>query len=406
VSVGRVLLTTDVVGGVWDFSTTLAAELVGRGSHVILLALGEPSADQRRQASQAGAELVAEPLRLEWMQDSQADVAATQHLLADLVKALRPDVVHANQFAAACVAAPVVLTLHSDVLSWRKWTLGAQPRNTPGGQAADGAAKAADGQARRGAGKPAGGQAPGGAQNAPAGEWSEPAEVPAEWQPYAALVRQALARADAVVAVSRFLAGEVQTLYGTAREIEVIPNGWPAPAESPWPRHNQTLVAGRLWDAAKNVRSALDARPPGARVLLAGEQRHPETGGLADVPEGVEMLGFVPRDRLDSLLRETRIYLSAARYDPFGLLPLQAALNGCALLLSDIPSYREMWGDSAAFFETEQLSTRWQWLLEDDAACTRLARQARQRALERYAPERMAERYLEVYARVAAGVAV
>ena len=33
---------------------------------------------------------------------------------------------HANQFAAACatVEVPVVLTVHSDVLSWHRWTLG------------------------------------------------------------------------------------------------------------------------------------------------------------------------------------------------------------------------------------------------------------------------------------------
>jgi glycosyltransferase involved in cell wall biosynthesis len=336
----------------------LARELVGRGTQVVLLALGEPSADQRRQASQAGAELVAEPLRLEWMQESQRDVDATQRLLVELVAALRPDLVHANQFAAACVPAPVVLTLHSDVLSWRKWTLGSM-------------------------------------------------EVPAGWQPYVDLVRHALARADAVVSVSEFLAGEVQSLYGTRREIEVIPNGWPAAAEPPAAtRGKQTLIAGRLWDAAKNIRLALDARPARAQVLLAGEQRHPETGGLAEVPGGVEALGFVRRERLDELLAQSRVYLSPARYDPFGLLPLQAALAGCALLLSDIPSYREVWGDAAVFFQPDQLPERWQWLLEDDEACARLAARARGRALARYSSGQLVERYLELYARVAAGVAV
>jgi glycosyltransferase involved in cell wall biosynthesis len=357
VTLARVLLTTDVIGGVWDFSVSLARELAVRGTEVVLLALGEPSPDQQQQARQASAELIAEPLRLEWMQDSQADVTATQRLVSRLVAELRPDVVHANQFAAACGSAPVVLTLHSDVLSWRRWTLGAEG-------------------------------------------------VPPEWRAYVALVRQALARADAVVAVSGFLAREVQALYAASRAIEVIPNGWPAPAEPHHaPRKNQTLVAGRAWDAAKNVRLALDSRPPGATVVLAGEQRHPESGGLAELPADVEALGFVPRQQLDRLLSQTRIYLSAARYDPFGLLPLQAALAGCALLLSDIPSYREVWGDAAAFFEPRELRERWHWLLEDDPACASLAARARQRALERYSPARMAEGYREVYARVAAGVA-
>ena len=40
----HILLTTDVVGGVWDFCLALASELhVQRAARVTLLALGEPS---------------------------------------------------------------------------------------------------------------------------------------------------------------------------------------------------------------------------------------------------------------------------------------------------------------------------------------------------------------------------
>ena len=38
-----------------------------------------------------------------------------------------------------------------------------------------------------------------------------------------------------------------------------------------------------------------------------------------------------------------------ARYEPFGLSPLEAALAGCALVLGDIPSLREVWGDAALY---------------------------------------------------------
>ena len=93
-----------------------------------LIALGEPSSAQVNQAREADVRLIAEPLKLEWMQDCQADVRRTRELIARLVDDLRPDVLHANQFAAACaeVHVPLVLTLHSDVLSWQRWTLGAQ----------------------------------------------------------------------------------------------------------------------------------------------------------------------------------------------------------------------------------------------------------------------------------------
>jgi glycogen synthase len=353
----HVLLTTDVVGGVWDFATSLADGLVSRErAQVTLLALGDPSTQQRAHARSIGVDLVAEPLRLEWMQDSAVDVLATQALVERLVHDLRPDVVHANQFAAVCASTclevPVLLTLHSDVLSWRRWTLASS-------------------------------------------------EVPPEWQAYSALVRAALAQADRVVAVSHFLAREVAELYDCARAIDVIHNGWPSAPLAPAERRG-TLLAGRIWDDAKNIRLAAEAArgwDPGD-VLLAGEHRHPD-GGQAGVPPPLRALGFVPLATLLERLRRTRVYLSPARYDPFGLLPLQAAVSGCALLLSDIPSYRELWDGAAAFFDptnAEDLRNTWQSLLSAPERVTALAHGARSRALEQYAPQRMLDAYSSTYA--------
>src|SRR5207248_5998583 len=114
VSRPSILLTTDLLGGVWDFALALASALAGQ---VLLLALGEPSAAQCA-AAQAVAETVFAPLKLEWMHDSAADVQQTQQLVRDLVRQHKPEVVHANQFAIACadLDVPVVLTTHSDVL--------------------------------------------------------------------------------------------------------------------------------------------------------------------------------------------------------------------------------------------------------------------------------------------------
>ena len=125
-SAPRILLTTDVVGGVWDACLTLGREL-SRDSDVTLLALGTPSAWQSEEAGRAGIALRSEALKLEWMADSADDVERTRALVRDVARELRVDIVHANQFAAACadLDIPVVLTLHSDVLSWRRWTLGA-----------------------------------------------------------------------------------------------------------------------------------------------------------------------------------------------------------------------------------------------------------------------------------------
>ena len=352
----HILLTTDVVGGVWDFCLTLAAGLRASGDEATLLAIGTPSADQRRSADGADCQLVHAPLKLEWMADAAGDVNATRSLVAEVVRDVHADVLHANQFAAACasVDVPVVLTVHSDVLSWRHWTLRAS-------------------------------------------------DTPAEWRPYAALVQEGVGAADEVVAVSRFLADEVRLLYAVDRRIDVIPNGWPVGgAPHAAERERATLVAGRVWDAAKNVALVAEAARgwDAGAVYLAGETAHPD-GGRVEAPSPLQPLGFLPRGELDAWLDRVRIYVSAARYDPFGLLPLQAALHGCALLLSDIPSYREVWGDAACYFrsdDADDLRRQWRQLLGQPPRSS-----GRDRAVAHYSAERMVEAYRTLYASRAPG---
>lgn len=358
----RVLLTTDVVGGVWDFATTLGRGLLPLGYDVTLLCIGEPSAAQRDSASEAHLNVVSAPLRLEWMAGGLDNLESTQRLVAETALQIRADVVHANEFGtlSAPLAQPTVLTLHSDVLTWRAWTLGDRT-------------------------------------------------LPHEWRAYADVVKSALRHADSVVAVSAFLAAAVRTTYGAERSIDVIHNGWQAgPSQPLSATRTGTLLAGRIWDAAKNIPLAAEA----ARgwevgpVLVAGAQEHPD-GGQADLPAELTPLGYLSRARLDAHLASAAVYLSPARYDPFGLLPLQAALHGCALLLSDLPSYREVWGDAAAYFPSDDaagLRSVWQRVLESAELRGQLARRACARA-QRFTAARMAQSYAELYAHAARRVA-
>ncbi|MDQ3809304.1 MAG: glycosyltransferase, partial [Chloroflexota bacterium] len=361
------------IGGVWDFCLTLVQALDAR---VTLLALGPESAEHRQAAARAGADVRFVPLKLEWMQAADRDVRRTREVVRDLVRTLRPDLVHANQFAAALaeIDVPVVLTVHSDVLSWRRWTLGASA-----------------------------------------------ADVPLEWAAYARLVLAALRAADRVVAVSRFLADQVRELYEFDQPIEVVHNGWPAPAchrpssgtggdgANGDGERLGTLLAGRAWDDAKNVGLAAAAAQgwdPGP-VWLAGDLRHPDSDGLQCVEAPVQALGRLSRAELDERLRRAAIYLSPARYDPFGLLPLQAALHGATLLLSDIPSYRELWQGAACFFASDDpidLRDKWGRLLANPAERAKLASAARARAAV-YTPAAMASAYQRLYAGAGRGVA-
>jgi glycosyltransferase involved in cell wall biosynthesis len=77
------------------------------------------------------------------------------------------------------------------------------------------------------------------------------------------------------------------------------------------------------------------------------------------------------------------IFVSTARYEPFGLAVLEAAQAGCALILSDIPTFRELWEGAAIFVQPDddvaiaEAVTR---LAQDADERSRLGKAAQERA--------------------------
>ena len=104
-------------------------------------------------------------------------------------------------------------------------------------------------------------------------------------------------------------------------------------------------------------------------------------------------------------MAEAEIFVSPARYEPFGLAILEAAAAGAALVLADLPSLRELWDGAACFVpsnDSAALRTVLQGLIEDEPARRSLQEAARHRAC-RYGPAPMVARYLEVYVELVAG---
>jgi glycosyltransferase involved in cell wall biosynthesis len=112
--------------------------------------------------------------------------------------------------------------------------------------------------------------------------------------------------------------------------------------------------------------------------------------------------GRVSQSEVASYLARAWIFASPARYEPFGLAALEAGLAGCALVLGDIPSLREVWRDAAVFVspaDDTALAEAIRALERDDALRRELAGRARGRAAE-LTPERMAQAYVSLYERV------
>jgi glycosyltransferase involved in cell wall biosynthesis len=158
------------------------------------------------------------------------------------------------------------------------------------------------------------------------------------------------------------------------------------------------LSSGRVWDEAKNI-ATLDAAAGLVRwpVYVAGATQHPE-GGRHSMRHAVS-IGQLPPADLGGWFSCARIYALPALYEPFGLSILEAALSGCALVLGDIPSLREIWGDAAVFVppaDHEAVAIAINSIAENRSACDDLARRARARAVT-FTTDRMAQSYLSVY---------
>ncbi|MBW8786143.1 MAG: glycosyltransferase, partial [Novosphingobium sp.] len=79
---------------------------------------------------------------------------------------------------------------------------------------------------------------------------------------------------------------------------------------------------------------------------------------------------------------------------PFGLAVLEAAMSGCALVLSDIPTFRELWDGAALLLppdDAQGFAEAVQELVCDFGLRQQMGEAARERA-RRYTAERMAAR--------------
>jgi glycogen(starch) synthase len=308
--IARVLMTTDTIGGVWTFTLELAHQLSKCGTEVVMAALG--GLPNRQQAAEAqdipDLCLLGSDLRLEWMDNPWQDVEVSRRWMVDLEQEYRPDVVHLNSFAHGDLPwqSATILTAHSCVPSW--W---AAVHGSP---------------------------------------------APEQWNRYRSAVTKSLMAVNLVTAPTAAMAATLVENYGLRRsQIEAIHNGRSRHQFCIATKEPFVLTVGRLWDEAKNVAAvARIAEALPWPVYAAGEATYP-SGQTAQF-EGARMLGHLTTIELRSWFSRAAIFALPARYEPFGLSALEAGLSGCALVLGDIPSLREVWGDAALFVPPDDQS--------------------------------------------------
>ena len=350
----RVLLTSDTAGGVWTYTMELARALLAEGVYPVVATVGPaPSPEQRAEAAAAGLTLHSRTGRLPWMEEPWSDLEAAGGWLVELADRERADIVHLSEPVLAPLAwpAPTVAVGHSCVLSWWEAVLG------------------------------------------------EPA--PADWDRYRDAMRRGFDAAGAVVAPSLAMQQALRRHYGVF-DARIVPNGRSPERFPPARKEPFVMTATRLWDRAKNA-ATLDAAAAGlAWPVYAAGDATPPGGGEEACCRSLRLLGRIDSSAVAAWLGRAAMFALPARYEPFGLSTLEAALAGCAMVLGDIDSLRERWDGAAVFVRPDDAATlraAMTALIDDPALRHLLAMRARRRALP-LSPHRMARSYLEIYRRL------
>jgi glycosyltransferase involved in cell wall biosynthesis len=351
----KLLLITDAVGGVWVYSLELARALRTLGIEPVLAVMGPSPTPEQREAAD-GIKLIDTGLPLDWMPGTSADLRHAGEAIARLASREGADLVQtcsATLLADVHFDQPTIAVQHSCTASW--WTA---VRGTP---------------------------------------------LPAEFAWRRDLVARGLANACAIVAPSNEFATETNRIYAPPHVAVAIHNGRTPLAAAPTSQAAAVFTAGRLWDEGKNL-ATLDRAA--AKLPIPIRAAGPTTGpnGAAASFANLDLLGPLNEPAIAAELAARPIFASAALYEPFGLSVLEAAQAGCALILSDIPTFRELWTDAAILLDArdaEASAAAIQHLLDNPAERARLGQAARHRSA-RYSVEAMGGHMAELYRQVLA----
>lgn len=349
----KILMTTDTVGGVWVYSLELCRTLEKYGVQVHLVAMGAWPAPAQQVEAEAipNVTFYKSDYKLEWMENPWEDVEQSRKWINSIYTTVQPDVVHLNNYAHVEEdwTAPVVTVFHSCVQTW--W------------QAVKGKA------------------------------------APEEWDHYSRIVKESLQESDIVIGPTRAILDKAQKTHGFTSEMKVIHNGKSFTAAEEKPREEIILCMGRMWDEAKNfpLLSNIAERLPWP-VYVAGESVNPSTGQECTL-KNVKFLGKLSPEEVQDWMQRASIFVSPTRYEPFGLAILEAAGNGCALVLSNLETLQELWHDMALFFDPEDEAEAEKTILrlmESPNFLMELSEKARERAKE-FSSEKMGAAYHNLY---------
>lgn len=237
------------------------------------------------------------------------------------------------------------------------------------------------------------------------------------------VVRMGLARSDAVVSVSHWLAEETRRRFGLCAkgprcgvihnfvDPEIYRPDLPGPApRSRFAAADEKILCHisnfrpvkRVADVVRVFARVAAERP--SRLLMVGDGPDRatayETARALNVADRVQFLGF--QDNVPGLLALSDLLLFPSEYESFGLAVLEALATELPVVCSDGGGLPEVMvqgetGYMCPVGDVDAMARRALEILADPELATRMGRAGRRRALEHFHPDRIVGAYERLY---------
>jgi glycosyltransferase involved in cell wall biosynthesis len=178
------------------------------------------------------------------------------------------------------------------------------------------------------------------------------------------LVPRVIKASSIIVTDSAFTKNELIELLGfPERKIQII---YPGISEifisrrrvRDRTRTSKTVLAVSTLEPRKNLKSLIEGfKIAGLKdtklVIVGGENPlvFGKNGGQNNYVSdpAIEFLGYISDAQLIDLYHQADVFVSVSLYEGFGFPPLEALAGGCSVLVSDIPTHREIFGDCVMY---------------------------------------------------------
>ena len=158
--------------------------------------------------------------------------------------------------------------------------------------------------------------------------------------------------ATRVACVSRVVADEAMRGFGVhPSKIEIVPNGVDEFFSPSGEEENFILFAGTL-EPRKGIHDLVDAwralPRPRPRLVLCGDAGW---GTRIDAEPGIELTGYVSREKLRELYRRAMVFVYPSHHEGFGIPPLEAMACGAPVIATRTGAIHEYAEGAAILIE-------------------------------------------------------